>query len=278
MKNIKLDSDAHCLGSQPKIVSRQDWIESRTKLLQREKESLRLLDQISAERRQLPWVEIDKDYHFESPIGQLSLADLFAEHRQLVIYHFMFGPDWQEGCPSCSFVSDHFDGMLPHLAARDVAFVAVSRAPLPKIEGFKKRMGWKFKWVSSYDTDFNKDFHVSFSPDQMAKGKVDYNYALTEFPSAEAPGMSIFFKDDCDRIYHTYSTYSRGLEQIMSTYKILDMLPFGRNEEGLSFPMAWVRYHDSYGTDKFADADKPYWPETPTETSACSCGTAEARS
>jgi predicted dithiol-disulfide oxidoreductase (DUF899 family) len=198
----------------------------------------------------------------------VSLANLFAGRHQLMIYRFMFGPDWKEGCPSCSFVSDHFDGTLPHLAAGDVSLVAVSRAPLAKIEEFKKRMGWHFEWVSSHDSDFNHDYHVSFTEKEMESGKVDYNYELEEFPSAEAPGISVFYKDANGDVFHTYSSYGRGVEQVMSTYKILDLMPKGRDEGGLDFPMAWVRYHDKYGTDEFADKDKPYWPEV---ASGCGC-------
>ena len=261
----------------PNIVSRKDWIAARKELLKKEKESIRLLDEISAERRKLPWVEIDKDYVFEGPSGKVKLADLFAGRTQLVVYHFMFGPDWEEGCPSCSLVSDHFDGTLPHLAARDVSFVAISRAPLAKLEAFKKRMGWKFNWVSSNGSDFNTDFHVSFTKEEVASGKVHYNYGVEAHPSTEAPGLSVFYKDEDGRIFHTYSTYSRGLDPFMTTYRFLDVVPKGRDEDHLEFSMEWVRYHDSYGTNQFADADKPYWPtvEAATATS-CACSTAEA--
>ena len=260
------------------IVSQEEWIAARRALLKKEKESTRLRDELSAERRNLPWVKIEKDYVFDGPGGKVKLADLFAGRSQLVIYHFMFGPDWQEGCPSCSFVSDHFDGMLPHLAARDVTMAAVSRAPLTKIEAFKKRLGWRFNWVSSFGGDFNQDFHVSFTEEELAKGKVDYNYTMQEFPSAEAPGLSVFAKDAAGNIYHTYSTYGRGLEILMGTYMLLDMVSKGRDEDDLEFSMEWVRHHDRYGTNEFADPDKPYWPETATPSSAsCGCGSAEAR-
>ncbi|MEP6671946.1 MAG: DUF899 domain-containing protein [Chthoniobacter sp.] len=260
------------------IVSPEQWIAARQALLKKEKESTRLLDELSAERRQLPWVKVTENYVFDAPGGPVSLADLFAGRNQLIIYHFMFGPDWQEGCPSCSFVSDHFGGALPHLAARDVTLVAVSRAPLAKIAAFQKRMGWRFQWVSSAGSDFNADFHVSFTAEEMAQGKVDYNYTLQEFPSAEAPGLSVFYKDAAGDIFHTYSTYGRGLESLMSTYRILDMVPKGRDEDQLDFSMAWVRYHDRYDTNAFADADKPYWPETASTASAsCGCGSAEAQ-
>ena len=220
-----------------KVVSREEWIAARKELLTKEKESTRLRDQLSAERRKLPWMKVEKQYVF-------------------------FGPDWKEGCPSCSFVSDHIDGALVHLAARDVTMVMVSRAPLAKIEAFKKRMGWRFKWVSSYGSDFNPDFHVSFTKDEMARGKVNYNYTMQEFPSEEAPGISVFYKDVGGDVFHTYSTYGRGVEPLVGTYMILDMVPRGRDEDDLGFTMEWVRHHDRYGTDEFADANKPYWPAT----------------
>src|SRR5687768_15336259 len=189
------------------IVSPEEWVTARKELLKKEKEAVRLRDQLSAERRKLPWVRVEKKYVFDAPGGPATLADLFAGRNQLLIYHFMFAPDWQEGCPSCSFVSDHFDGTLPHLAARDVTLVAVSRAPLDKIQAFKKRMGWRFPWVSSHGSDFNADFHVSFTEKEMAQGKVYYNYAMEEFPSTEGPGLSVFYKDAAGDVFHTYSTY-----------------------------------------------------------------------
>ena len=247
---------------------------ARKELLKKEKESVRLGAQVSVERRKLPWVKVEKNYVFDAPGGKVTLEDLFAGRNQLVIYHFMFGPDWQEGCPSCSFVSDHIDGALPHLAARDVTMVVVSRAPLDKIEAFKQRMGWRFKWVSSYGSDFNADFHVSFAKEELEQGKVNYNYTMQEFPSAEAPGLSVFYKDAAGGVFHTYSTYGRGVELLMGTYRILDLVPKGRDEDHLGFAMEWVRYHDRYGTDEFSDADKPYWPETASAT--CGCESAEA--
>jgi predicted dithiol-disulfide oxidoreductase (DUF899 family) len=179
----------------------------------------------------------------------------------------MFGPDWKEGCPSCSFVSDHVDGTLAHLAARDVTMVMVSRAPLAKIEAFKKRMGWRFKWVSSFGSDFNLVFHVSFTKDETAQGKVNYNYTMQEFPSEEAPGISVFYKDTGGSVFHTYSSYGRGVEPLVGTYMILGMVPKGRDEDHLGFTMEWVRHHDRYGTDKFEDANKPYWPATASPAS-----------
>jgi predicted dithiol-disulfide oxidoreductase (DUF899 family) len=244
------------------IVSREAWLPLRKELLGKEKELTRLRDQLNAERRGLPWVRVEKNYVFDTPGGKVSLRQLFAGRSQLVIYHFMFGSDWQEGCPSCSFVSDHIDGALEHLAARDVTITMVSRAPLAKIEAFKKRMGWRFAWVSSYGSDFNADFQVSFTKEEMAHGKVNYNYTMQEFPSEEAPGLSVFHQDANGDVFHTYSTYGRGLEQLLGTYMILDLVPKGRDEDHLGFTMEWVRYHDRYGTNEFADANKPYWPTT----------------
>ena len=261
--------------SEHPILSREDWAPLRKELLRKEKEHTRLRDRLNAKRRELPWVRVEKNYVFDAPGGKVSLKDLFAGRSQLVIYHFMFGPDWKEGCPSCSFVSDHIDGALAHLAARDVTMVMVSRAPLAKIEAFKKRMGWRFRWVSSYGSDFNADFRVSFTKDEMAQGKVNYNYTMQEFPSAEAPGLSVFYKDSGGDVFHTYSTYGRGLDPLLGTYMILDLVPKGRDEDRLAFTMEWVRYHDRYETNEFADADKPYWPPTAESSAAtCSCESA----
>src|SRR6266436_7467077 len=190
MSTNAIMSEPKSLKREHNVVSQEEWIAARKRLLTKEKESTRLRDQLSAERRKLPWVKIEKNYVFDAPDGKVTLADLLDGRSQLVIYHFMFGPDWQEGCPSCSFVSDHIDGALPHLAARDATMVMVSRAPLAKIEAFKKRMGWRFTWVSSYGSDFNSDFRVSFTKDEMAQGKVNYNYAMQEFPSEEAPASA----------------------------------------------------------------------------------------
>jgi predicted dithiol-disulfide oxidoreductase (DUF899 family) len=259
-----------------KIVSQKEWIAARKELLKKEKEVTHLSDQLSAERRKLPWVKIEKNYVFDAPGGKVTLADLFAGRNQLVIQHFMFGPDWQEGCPSCSFMADHTDGMLPHLAARDVTMVAVSRAPMAKIAAFKKRMGWHFQWVSSQGNDFNHDFHVSFTEEELAQGKVNYNFTMQEFPSAEAPGISVFNKDASGDVFHTYSTYGRGVDVLMGTYRVLDLVPKGRDEDHLDFSMEWVRHHDKYGTNEFADADRPYWPETASPSSAtCGCPSTE---
>jgi len=244
----------------PKIVSRDEWLAARKKLLAKERQLTHERDAIAAERRQLPWVKVEKNYSFDSSNGKKTLADLFDGRSQLIIYHFMFGPNWQEGCPSCSFNMDHTDATLVHLAQRDVSFVAISRAPISKIEAFKKRMGWRFNWVSSYGTDFNYDYHASFTPEEVAKGKINYNFDLVEFPSAEAPGISIFYKDKNGEVFHTYSAYARGTENVVNTYNYLDLVPKGRDEDGLYFPMAWVRHHDRYEDGRLADADKPYWP------------------
>src|SRR5258705_769780 len=185
----------------PKVVSREEWLEARKKLLAKEKRLTRERDALAAERRQLPWVKVEKPYLFDSPDGKKTLADLFDGRSQLIVYHFMFGPEWNEGCPSCSFNMDHTDGALVHLAQRDVSFAAVSRAPLSKIEPFKKRLSWRFAWVSSYGTDFNYDYRASFTPEEIAQDKVDYNFDLVEFPSAEAPGISVFYKDQSGTIF-----------------------------------------------------------------------------
>ena len=227
------------------VVSQDEWLEARKALLAKEKEFSKARDALSATRRALPWVKIEKNYVFEGPAGKETLADLFGGKSQLLVYHFMLGPGWKDGCPSCSFLADHFDGANIHLAQRDVAFVVVSRAPLAEIDAYKKRMGWRFKWVSSYGGDFNRDFHVSFTPEEKASGKVEYNYAVGSFPSEEAPGLSAFSKDG-GAVFHTYSTYGRGLDIIIGTYNMLDLAPKGRDEDALPWSMAWVRRHDEY--------------------------------
>ena len=230
------------------IVTPSEWLTARMELLAEEKRLTHQMDAVSARRRALPWVKIDKDYRFESRCGSISLAELFGTKSQLVIQHFMLGPDWKEGCPSCSYMADHTDGMLPHLAARDTTMLAVSRAPLAEIEAFKQRMGWSFEWVSSHESEFNHDFHVSFTEEQVASGKVEYNFTEQSFGSTEAPGISVFFKDSDGSVYHTYSVYGRGVELMMGTYRILDLTPKGRDEDNLEFTMEWVRHHDSYET------------------------------
>ena len=244
----------------PRIVSKDEWLAARKELLAREKRHTHERDAIAAERRSLPWMKVEKNYVFDTPGGKKTLADVFGDKSQLIIYHFMFGPDWQEGCPSCSFCMDHTDGALVHLAQRDVAFAAVSRAPLSKIEPFRKRMGWRFAWISSYGTDFNHDFGVHFTQDEIVKGEVNYNYDMVRFPSAEAPGISVFYKDKGGSVFHTYSCYARGSETGLGTYGYLDLVPKGRDEDDLPFTMAWVRHHDRYADGYLADADRPYWP------------------
>ena len=245
----------------PRVVSEAEWLAARKELLAKEKALTRQRDAISAERRELPWVKVEKNYVFDGPDGKETLADLFRNKSQLVIYHFMFGPDWNEGCPSCSYNMDHIGGALVHLAQRDVAFTAVSLAPINKIEVFKKRLGWRFHWVSSFGTDFNYDYHVSFTKEEMAKGKMYYNYELTEFPSEQAPGVSVFYKDTDGTVYHTYSSYARGTDPLVGTYNYLDLVPKGRDEDQLDFTMSWVRHHDRYDDGYLADDDRPYWPD-----------------
>jgi predicted dithiol-disulfide oxidoreductase (DUF899 family) len=234
---------------QPRIVSRDEWLAARRTLLVTEKAHTRAADALSAERRRLPMVRVDTPYVFDTLDGRRTLADLFAGRSQLIVYHFMMGPGWIEGCPSCSFLVDHLDGAVVHLANRDVTLVAVSRAPLPEIEAFKHRMGWHFTWVSSYGTDFNWDYHVSFTKDEVASGQMDYNYDKRLFPSEEAPGITVFWKNAAGEVFHTYSTYGRGGEIVLGTYHLLDLVPKGRGEDGLPFPMAWVRHHDRYGAE-----------------------------
>ena len=238
----------------PSIVSADQWHTARLELLREEKKLLRLQDELAARRRQLPWVKLSKPYVFAGPSGPVTLADLFAGSSQLVIQHFMLGAGWDEGCKSCSFMLDHFNAAAVHLTARDVAFAAVSRAPLVEILPFKQRMGWNVNWVSSHDSDFNFDYHVSFTPDEMAGGKVYYNYGPREFPHEEAPGVSVFARAADGAIHHTYSTYGRGVEFIMGAYHILDLVPKGRDEAGLDYGMEWVRHHDRYAqtTDEVA--------------------------
>lgn len=229
-----------------RVVTKDAWIEERKALLLAEKAHSRQRDELSRKRRELPWVKLDKSYTFEGPQGKETLADLFDGRRQLLVYHFMFDPGWEAGCKSCSYLTDHYQLAVDHLVQRDVTLVAVSRAPLAKLEAFKKRMGWRHKWVSSHDSDFNFDFNVSFDADDLANGKVYYNFGTGTFPSTEAPGLSVFYKDDDGAIYHTYSTYARGLDIFMGTYNFLDMVPNGRGEDNDPYPMAWVRLRDQY--------------------------------
>lgn len=237
-----------------KVVSEAEWLSARTALLAKEKEFSRLRDELSRQRRELPWLKVEKQYEFEGTDGKEPLASLFDGRHQLIVYHFMLGPGWPQGCPSCSFLADHFDGATIHLANRDATLVVVSRAPIAEIEAFKKRMGWKFKWVSSFGTDFNYDYHVSFTKEQIAKGEMEYNYAPTKFPGEELPGASVFYKDAQGEIFHTYSTYARGLDILLGAYNFLDLTPKGRDEAGMKpHAMAWVRHHDRYSEGYFGD-------------------------
>jgi predicted dithiol-disulfide oxidoreductase (DUF899 family) len=229
----------------PEIASGAEWLVARKDLLAREKEFTRQRDALSAARRALPWVKVEKEYVFEGPEGKETLADLFDDRSQLIIYHFMLGPGWEEGCKSCSYLADHFDGANWHLPQRDVTFLVVSRAPFSEIEPFKKRMGWRFKWVSSNGNDFNFDYHVSATDEEKAKGKMYYNYETEELMSDEMPGLSVFYKDENGSVFHTYSTYARGLDILVGTYNFLDLAPKGRNENSGS-TMDWVRHHDRY--------------------------------
>lgn len=251
------------------VVSHAEWSAARKELLRKEKEFTKLRDDLSRERRALPWETVEKKYVFEGPNGKQTLADLFGKRSQLVVYHFMFGPGWKEGCPSCSFLADSFDGAVVHLAQRDVTFVAISRATLPEIEVFKKRMGWQFKWVSSFGTDFNHDYQVSFSKEEKKDGEVYYNYTMTDFPAEEGPGMSVFYKNDAGEIFHTYSSYARGLDLLLSTYNWLDLTPKGRGEEGLAFTMAWVRHHDKYEDGVIVDPTRGYIAPAKTDAGCC---------
>ena len=215
------------------IVGHEEWAAARKALLEKEKAFTRERDALSRLRRQLPWEKVEKTYRFDG-------------RNQLIVYHFMFDPDWDEGCKSCSFLADHYQPAIVHLAQRDVTLVTVSRAPLAKIEAFRERMGWRFKWVSSLRSDFNQDYHVTFSLEDLAGGEVYYNYATTAFPMTEGPGISVFCKDDSGRVFHTYSSYARGLDMFIGAYHLLDIVPKGRDEDTLDFSMEWIRHHDRY--------------------------------
>jgi predicted dithiol-disulfide oxidoreductase (DUF899 family) len=247
------------------VVSSDQWLAERMTLLAREKELSRLHDQLARERRALPWVRVDKNYVFEGLEGRRTLAELFEGRRQLLVQHFMFGPGWEQGCPSCSYMADHTDGMNVHLAHRDISFVAVSRAPLADIQRFRQRMGWQFKWVSSHGSDFNHDFGVSFTQEELATGAVYYNYHEGFFPAEEAPGISVFYKDDDGEVFHTYSTFGRGVEVMMGAYMLMDLTPKGRDEREVFYKMEWVRHHDRYeNQERFEPA-----PEAKAAAAAC---------
>lgn len=227
-----------------KIVSADEWLAARETLLAKEKALTKARDALNAERMKLPWVKIEKRYMFDTVEGRKSLADLFEGRSQLIVQHFMFAPDWDEGCLGCSFMADHADAAYQHVKHHDVTYVAIARAPIEKLEAYRKRMGWRFKFASSLNSDFNRDFHVSFTPEEVASGKVYYNYETTDQGYVELPGMSALFKDERGTVYHTYSTYGRGVEGVMGAYGLLDLTPKGRNEtDGLQ---DWVRRHDDY--------------------------------
>jgi predicted dithiol-disulfide oxidoreductase (DUF899 family) len=228
------------------VVSREKWIEARKALMAKEKELTRARDALSQARRELPWIKVDKDYVFDSMDGKVHLADLFNGRSQLIIQHFMFAPEWSEGCKSCSFWADGYERMIPHLAARDTTLVAVSRAPLAKLVAFKQRMGWTFDWLSSARSDFNYDYAVSFTPEQIRSGAKTYNFGTSGFGTEEAPGISVFYRNDAGEIFHTYSCFARGLDMMNAAYHYLDLTPLGRHEEGLPYPMDWVRLRDKY--------------------------------
>jgi predicted dithiol-disulfide oxidoreductase (DUF899 family) len=229
-----------------KIVSKNGWIAARKVLLKKEKEFTALRDQLSQQLRDLPWIAVDKKYVFDGPNGKQTLSELFDGRSQLIVYHFMYDPNWAVGCPSCSFWADNFNDIIVHLNQRDVTLIAISKAPYSKIAAYQKRMGWDFKWVSSYDTDFNFDYHVSFTQEELAKKKAFYNFISQDPRTSEREGISVFYKDLSDKIFYTYSAYARGIDILNNTYNYLDLVPKGRDEDGYDFPMAWVRRHDEY--------------------------------
>ncbi len=229
-----------------RVVTHEEWIAARRELLAREKEFTRLRDELSARRRELPWEAVDKHYVFEGPAGKESLAQLFGERSQLVVYHFMFNPAWEAGCPHCSFWADNFDRIPIHLAHRDIGFVAISRAPYPKLEAYRRRMGWNFKWLSSFGSDFNYDYFVSFTPAEIEKGSGFKNYEQSRPNGEETAGISVFARDQAGTLFHTYSTYSRGLDMLNCAYHYIDLTPKGRDEADHEFPQFWVRRRDEY--------------------------------
>jgi predicted dithiol-disulfide oxidoreductase (DUF899 family) len=239
-------------------VSREEWVASRKQLLTKEKELTKLQDEVSRQRREMPWVRVQNEYVFDTSNGKKLLAELFDGRSQLVVYHFMLAPGRKAGCVGCSFFADHVDGANLHLAHHDVTFVAVSRAPLAELEAYKRRMGWRFNWVSSCGSDFNYDFHVSFNKDDISRGKVYYNFEMTEASTEDLPGISVFFKDATGAVFHTYSAYGRGDERGLGTYMFLDLTPKGRDENGPNYNlMDWVRRHDEYDHGGFVEPTEP---------------------
>jgi predicted dithiol-disulfide oxidoreductase (DUF899 family) len=233
-----------------KVVSKNEWLKARKILLNKEKEFTVLRDQLSQARRDLPWTAVDKEYVFEGPNGKETLSELFDGRSQLIVYHFMFDPTWEAGCPSCSFWTDNFNGIIVHLNQRDITMVTVSKAPYNKLAAYENRMGWNFKWVSSYDTDFNFDYNVSFRPEETAKKEGMYNFTIQDPLTTEREGVSVFYKDAAGRIFHTYSAYARGIDMLNVAYHYLDLVPKGRDEAGHEFPQFWVRRHNEYGKQR----------------------------
>jgi len=229
-----------------KVVSESEWVEARIELLKKEKEFTVLRDQLSQERRDLPWVQVNKKYVFDGPNGKQSLSELFDGRSQLIVYHLMYDPAWDAACQSCSFWADNFNEIIVHLNQRDVSMIAISKAPYSKIDAYKKRMGWDFKWVSSFDTDFNRDYYVSFTSEELEKKEGFYNFTIQNPSISELPGVSVFYKDPSGKIFHTYSAYARGIDILNNTYNYLDLVPKGRDEDAYNFPMGWVRRHDEY--------------------------------
>ena len=261
------------LIERPQVVSKAEWLSARKELLGKEKQLTRQRDEVDRQRRELPWVRVEKNYVFEGLDGPQTLADLFENRSQLVVGHFMFGPGWKEGCVGCSFRSDHVDGSLAHLEHHDVSFVSISRAPIEEIETFKKRMGWRFRWVSSYGNDFNYDYHVSFTKGEIVAGKVYYNYETRDFVSEELSGVSVFYKNEAGEIFHTYSTYGRGDEMLCTTYMYLDLTPKGRNETGPRGNLTdWVRHHDRYDAAGVVNGEGRFIAAAQPSESSCGCG------
>jgi predicted dithiol-disulfide oxidoreductase (DUF899 family) len=248
-------------ATEHRIVSRDEWLKERVALLAEEKELTRRRDALAAKVRELPWVKVEKPYTFEGPTGRVSLAELFADKSQLIVYHFMFDPTWSQGCKSCSFVADHYNGLVVHLAHRDISFVTISQAPIEKIEPFRTRMGWTFPWVSGAGTDFGRDFGVSFTDQELADDKSVYNFTGKPSPIRELPGLSVFTRNDRCEIYHTYSVFARGLEDFLTAYRYIDITPKGRDESQTG-GMGWLRHHDRYDATHFIDP----WAEQPGVT------------
>jgi predicted dithiol-disulfide oxidoreductase (DUF899 family) len=253
MKNVDAPAAGH------RVVAREQWLKERIALLAEEKAFTRQRDEMSRKVRDLPWVKVEKQYTFDAPAGKKSLADLFGPHNQLIVYHFMFDPTWSQGCKSCSFIADHYNSIIIHLAHRDVSFLTISKAPIERLEEFRKRMGWSFPWVSAANTDFSRDFGVSFTDQELASDQTVYNFNGKPYPIRELPGLSVFFKDSRGDIYHTYSTFARGLDIFLGTYNYLDVTPKGRDEAQTNGMRGWLRHHDRYEDQPYVDP----WMERP---------------